>query len=153
MEGAGEKSGLRNASLVAAFSATRIPYNVRTDLTGLGRPARRDVDELAAKGPDRISRPFGGLYFTTPAPVTDVGVVVFRNGIQDRLGRCDRLQYGQTRPAEIRPVCRLVADHCHCFDRRPSRIGINRGIVSGPTKRFLVVVAGSDHEENLRGAT
>ena len=33
------------------------------------------------------------------------------------------------------------------------RLGINRGIAGMPTKRFLVVVAGSDHVENLRGAT
>ena len=59
--------------------------------------------------------------------MADVGVVVFRNGIQHRLGRRDRLQYGQPRPAEIRPVCRLVADHCHICDRRPPRLEINRG--------------------------
>jgi len=120
-----------------------------------GKPAvtRRDVDELAAEGPDRVSRPSAGLYFTLPAPVGDIRVVVFRNGIQDRLRRRDRLQYGQARPAEIRPVCRLVANHCHRFDRRPPRLGINRGIAGMPTKRLLVVVAGSDHVENLRGAT
>ena len=120
-----------------------------------GKPAvtRRDVDELATEGPDRISRPSAGLYFTLPAPVGDIRVVVFRNGIQDRLGRRDRLQYGQARPAEIRAACRLVANHCHRFDRRPPRLGIKRGIAGMPTKRFLVVVAGSDHVENLRGAT
>ena len=85
--------------------------------------------------------------------MADVGVVVFRDGIQDRLRRRDRLQYGQGRPVEIRPVCRLVANHCHRFDRRPPRLGINRGIAGMPTKRLLVVVAGSDHVENLRGAT
>jgi len=114
---------------------------------------RRDVDEFAAEGPNRVSRPSAGLYFTLPAPVGDIRIVVFRNGIQDRLGRRDRLQYGQARPAEIRAACRLVANHCHRFDRRPPRLGINRGIAGMPTKQLLVVVAGSDHEENLRGAT
>ena len=50
-------------------------------------------------------------------------------------------------------MCRLVADHCHRFDRRPPRRGINRGIAGMPTKQLLVVVAGSDHVEKLRGAT
>jgi hypothetical protein len=104
-----------------------------TDTTR-GKPAatRREVDELATEGPDRISRPSAGLYFTMPAPVGDVGVVVFRNGIQDRLRRLDRLQCGQVRPAEIRPVCGLVADHCHICDRRPPRLGINRGYAELP---------------------
>jgi hypothetical protein len=111
--------------LVAASSAPTC--DVRTDLTALGRPARRDVDELATKGPARISRLSGDLYFTPPAPVLSVGIVVFRNRIQDRLGRRDRLQCRQPRPAEIRPVCRLVADHCHICDRRPPRSTGYRG--------------------------
>ena len=111
------------------------------------------VDELATKGPAPSSRLSGGLYVSTQGPVEEVGVVVFQKGTQHRLGRRDRLQYGQPRPAEIRPVCRLVADHCHRFDHKPLRPGINRGIAGMPTKRFLVVVAGSDHVENLRGAT
>ena len=85
--------------------------------------------------------------------MADIGVVVFRDGIQDRLRRRDRLQYRQGRPVETGPVCRLVANHCHRFDRRPPRLGINRGIAGMPTKQLLVVVAGSDHVENLRGAT
>ena len=60
-----------------------------------------DVDELAAKGIERFPLLPGGLYFIPPAPVPDVGVVVFRNGIQKRFGRGDCLQYGQARPAEI----------------------------------------------------
>ena len=118
------------AGQVGASSAPTcdyLPCNVRTDLTALGRPARRYVDELATKGPARISR-FGGPEFSKrKGPVEEVGVVVFQNGIQDRLGRRDRLQYGQPRPAEIRPVCRLVADHRHICDRRPPRLEINRG--------------------------
>ena len=112
--------------LVAASSPPTC--DVRTDLTALGRPARRDVDELATKGPARISRLSGDLYFTPPAPVLSVGIVVFQNRIQDRLGRRDRLQCRQPRPAEIRPVCRLVADHCHICDRRPPQSTGYRGV-------------------------
>ena len=60
------------------------------------------VDELAAKGPHRISRLYTGLYFLVLGQVRHPLVVVFfRNGIQDRLRRRDCLQYGQARLAEI----------------------------------------------------
>ena len=113
--------------LVTAFPAAHIPCEVFTSPTALAITAPTFVDKLAAKGPERISRPPGRLHFIFPTQVEDVGVIVFRNGIQDRLGRRDRLQCGQGRPVEIRPMCRLVADHCHRFDRRPPGLKINRG--------------------------
>jgi hypothetical protein len=118
---------IQTVPLVAAFPVPLSPCDVRTGPTGFAIREPTFVDELATKGPERISRLSGGRHLIPPAPVVDVGVVVFRNGIQDRLGRRDRLQYGQARPAEIRPVCRLIADHCHRFDRRPPLLEINRG--------------------------